>query len=618
MGSVQGAVFENKNRFKEATGNPDYSRAKARKAELEAEYERTGKALKALSGGGPMGMTPEQVRATHEWKAAKHAADAAFAALRAFNSVYVHRYKQEIAQDRKHKEATVNKAQVKSWMKANVGAHVDKSTGEVNSTSLAEDAAGHFDKNNVGEWLDDSTHWVWDAAHEVSTMYERQNKKAAVPVAQRVMERFLAAADVVSANGFVTLLESLLRLDGRRVVVKNKSIGTYNMVSVTLINLPQGVGGAGGGAEAENNRLSFSIWGFDQQDPSAPAPDGKVKVEQTVSALPREYKLRSKTAPPSAIAKYLADFINKVVKEVAPKFTHTKMARSTGKNANDMATSAEKVLSRFEEGKPADPTEQMSPEDAAEWKRQHDKNKDKFKSASPTLAEQAVRSRFEEGKPADPTENMKPEDAAEWKEQHDKNKDQFKAATAKLPLYIRVALRSVTADQDKSAPEKVDDLFKTVKKDNPSYTASQAWATAWSIYCAHVNPGSDSCHQDEYLKSAADDDAEEQALVDTNEDWKPEHKRGDWNLLIYKYSATRWSYFLKNPVGGGSGSTAYPSARQAFAAGTNRVSWGSIPSKNPGKVWVVEYAWDIHAGDEGEYKVKKSYWWEIPADKRSL
>lgn len=37
--------------------------------------------------------------------------------------------------------------------------------------------------------------------------------------------------------------------------------------------------------------------------------------------------------------------------------------------------------SRFEEGKPADPTENMSPEDAAEWKKQNDKNKDKFKSA---------------------------------------------------------------------------------------------------------------------------------------------------------------------------------------------------------------------------------------------
>lgn len=48
------------------------------------------------------------------------------------------------------------------------------------------------------------------------------------------------------------------------------------------------------------------------------------------------------------------------------------------------ATVAEKVLSRFEEGQPADPTEHMSPEDAKEWREQNEKNKDKFKSANAT------------------------------------------------------------------------------------------------------------------------------------------------------------------------------------------------------------------------------------------
>lgn len=38
-------------------------------------------------------------------------------------------------------------------------------------------------------------------------------------------------------------------------------------------------------------------------------------------------------------------------------------------------------LARFEEGKPADPTGDMSPEDAAEWKKQHQINKDNFKTA---------------------------------------------------------------------------------------------------------------------------------------------------------------------------------------------------------------------------------------------
>jgi hypothetical protein len=79
----------------------DYPEAKAKSLELEAEAERTGKALKALSGGGPMGMTPEGVRSTSEWKAAKREWDTAFAALRNFNAVYVKRFKREIQQDRR-------------------------------------------------------------------------------------------------------------------------------------------------------------------------------------------------------------------------------------------------------------------------------------------------------------------------------------------------------------------------------------------------------------------------------------------------------------------------------------------------------------------------------------
>jgi len=51
-------------------------------------------------------------------------------------------------------------------------------------------------------------------------------------------------------------------------------------------------------------------------------------------------------------------------------------------------------------------------------------------------------------------------------------------------------------------PAKVDELFDEVKKSNPSYSDEQAWATAWSIYCKHVEPGSESCHlpTSEYLK----------------------------------------------------------------------------------------------------------------------
>lgn len=78
----------------------DYAQAKERQAQLDAECRRTGRALQALSGGGSMGMTPDAVRATPAWKAARRAADDAFAALRSFNADYVRRFKKEIAEDR--------------------------------------------------------------------------------------------------------------------------------------------------------------------------------------------------------------------------------------------------------------------------------------------------------------------------------------------------------------------------------------------------------------------------------------------------------------------------------------------------------------------------------------
>ncbi len=56
-------------------------------------------------------------------------------------------------------------------------------------------------------------------------------------------------------------------------------------------------------------------------------------------------------------------------------------------------------------------------------------------------------------------------------------------------------------------PKPVDDYVEEIKKNNPSYSDEQAWATAWSIYCKHKNPGSDHCHKapSEYLKKALQD-----------------------------------------------------------------------------------------------------------------
>jgi predicted DNA binding CopG/RHH family protein len=54
-------------------------------------------------------------------------------------------------------------------------------------------------------------------------------------------------------------------------------------------------------------------------------------------------------------------------------------------------------------------------------------------------------------------------------------------------------------------PGPVDKYFDEIKKDNPSYSDEQAWATAWSIYCKYKNPGSEHCQKSpgEYLTKQA-------------------------------------------------------------------------------------------------------------------
>jgi hypothetical protein len=82
----------------------DYATAKAHSEKLYAESVAASRALEALSGPkGRMGLTPDSVKATSEWKAAKHASDAAFAALRKFNATFVRRFAKEIARDRRER-----------------------------------------------------------------------------------------------------------------------------------------------------------------------------------------------------------------------------------------------------------------------------------------------------------------------------------------------------------------------------------------------------------------------------------------------------------------------------------------------------------------------------------
>lgn len=120
---------------------------------------------------------------------------------------------------------------------------------------------------------------------------------------------------------FIDAFRTHLQIGDRQVHARDTG---HQQAFVNYINLPEGVGDAGGGAEAENNRMHFEIYSGKGNYYQKTIPPGKVKIEMHVSALPRTYKLRAKTGTPEAIGKYLADFLNMIAREVPPKFTHTR------------------------------------------------------------------------------------------------------------------------------------------------------------------------------------------------------------------------------------------------------------------------------------------------------
>ncbi len=67
-----------------------------------------------------------------------------------------------------------------------------------------------------------------------------------------------------------------------------------------------------------------------------------------------------------------------------------KTASTLDEALNKLATMDDAKRSRFEEGVPADPTENMNPADAKKWKEEHDKNKDNFKASSSGMAREAA------------------------------------------------------------------------------------------------------------------------------------------------------------------------------------------------------------------------------------
>ena len=130
----------------------------------------------------------------------------------------------------------------------------------------------------------------------------------------------------MNAEEFIAHLEEILaHVRSERTVLARFEpafLVGHGSVFVTFINLPYArfKERRGGGAESENNRVLFSVQGFDS-NPGTPV--AKVTVETRVNnVVSRDQRLRKKTAAPAKIAEYLAKYIGEVASSTSPNFTH--------------------------------------------------------------------------------------------------------------------------------------------------------------------------------------------------------------------------------------------------------------------------------------------------------
>lgn len=79
-----------------------YKDAKAYKQELEEKNDTASKQLNQLSVKNSMGLVPEHVRSSAEWKEAKKKYEVTFSELRIFNDWFLKTYKKEYLNDRRN------------------------------------------------------------------------------------------------------------------------------------------------------------------------------------------------------------------------------------------------------------------------------------------------------------------------------------------------------------------------------------------------------------------------------------------------------------------------------------------------------------------------------------
>lgn len=77
-----------------------YSEAKAYRDQLEAELNRLSAILNSFPHDGPMGLTPDHVKLSPEYRAAKSAWDLQFHKLRTFNGAFTREFRAELKLER--------------------------------------------------------------------------------------------------------------------------------------------------------------------------------------------------------------------------------------------------------------------------------------------------------------------------------------------------------------------------------------------------------------------------------------------------------------------------------------------------------------------------------------
>jgi hypothetical protein len=85
----------------------EYELAKQAKLALETVENEASKALVAVIGvgSGPMGLTPDAIKAKPEYQAAKKAFNDSFNALRKFNGWFNYRFRKQLSKERKKRDA---------------------------------------------------------------------------------------------------------------------------------------------------------------------------------------------------------------------------------------------------------------------------------------------------------------------------------------------------------------------------------------------------------------------------------------------------------------------------------------------------------------------------------